>query len=64
MRVFVTEKFLFIKEQLYAQFFGAVEIFFLNECYATTAALNLATTILISFSSVTILSVMTGTFSN
>ena len=32
MRVFVTEKFLFIKEQLYAQFFGAVEIFFLNEC--------------------------------
>jgi len=33
MRVFVhvTEKFLFIKEKLYAQFFGAVEIFFLNE---------------------------------
>ena len=30
MRVFVTEKFLFIKEQLYAQFFGAVEIFFLK----------------------------------
>ena len=29
MRVFVTEKFLFIKEQLYAQFFGAVKnIFF------------------------------------
>ena len=28
MRVFVTEKFLFIKEQLYAQFFGAVEFFF------------------------------------
>ena len=33
MRVFVTEKFLFIKEKLYAQFFGAVEIFFLNECF-------------------------------
>ena len=32
MRVFVTEKFLFIKEKLYAQFFGAVEFFFLNEC--------------------------------
>ena len=28
MRVFVTEKFLFIKEKSYAQFFGAVEIFF------------------------------------
>ena len=65
MSVFVTEKFLFIKEKLYAQFFGAVEILFLKECYKTaTVALNLAMTNLIGFSSVTVLSMIIGTFSN